>query len=147
MADQLANDYSSLRFTREQIFLDQEEALEVALDFWGPRSGLSAERLTDKDRAFVQGCLLIAVDKSEKAGMLFDLFSSAVNAVPKQSVQELVKSLAKKAAKRWFDNIIDSDPKISAVGKAAVQNSLLSADWRVRWQLDDPTILTNFLVD
>jgi hypothetical protein len=146
MANDIGNEYSNLRFTKEQIFLDSEEALDVAHDFWGSQSGLTADRLTDIDRAFIQGCLLIAVDKSEKAGFLFDLYASAVKAAPKRSVQALVKSLAKKAAKRWFAKIIDNDPKISAVGKAAVQYSVLSTDWRVRWQTGDPTILTDFLI-
>lgn len=141
----LADQYADLRFTKDQIFLDREEALTVAQDFWG--TSVSAESFTDKDLAFVQGCLLIAVDTSEKAGMLFDLYSSAVKAVPKKSVQSLVKSLAKKTAKRWFSKIIDDDPKVSAAGKAAVQYSELTAEWKTRWQTDDPSYLTNFLTD
>jgi hypothetical protein len=144
MAD-LAAQYGHLRFTRDQIFLDREEALTVAQDFWG--TSVAAERFTDKDLAFVQGCLLIAVDTSEKSGMLFDLYSSAVKAVPKKSVQSLVKSLAKRSAKRWFSNIIDDDPKVSAVGKSAVQYSELTAEWRTRWQTEDPSFLTNFLIE
>jgi hypothetical protein len=144
MAD-LAAQYAHLRFTRDQIFLDREEALTVAQDFWG--TSVAAERFTDKDLAFVQGCLLIAVDTSEKSGMLFDLYSSAVKAVPKKSVQSLVKSLAKRSAKRWFSNMIDDDPKVSAVGKSAVQYSELTAEWRTRWQTEDPSFLTNFLIE
>ncbi len=141
----LADQYASLRFTKEQIFLDREEALAVAQDFWGTPA--SAEQFTDKDLAFVQGCLLIAVDTSEKAGMLFDLYSSAVKAAPKKSVQSLVKSLAKKTAKRWFSKIIDDDPKMSAAGKSAVQYSELTSEWKTRWQTDDSTYLTTFLAE
>jgi hypothetical protein len=144
---QLIGSYADLRFTREQIFLDASEALEVAHDFWGPKTGLSADALTDQDRAFVQGCLLIAVDKSEQAGVLFDVFSSFMTAAPRQSVRALVKSLAKKTARRWFDSIIDDDPKISAVGKAAVQNTELTAEWRHRWQLGDTSYLHPFLIE
>jgi hypothetical protein len=139
----------SLRFTRAQIFLSQEEAYEVAMDFWGSQPGMTPAAMTERDRAFVQGCLLIAVDKSEKAGFFFDVFASFMSAAPSRSVQSLVKSLAGRTARRWFSDIIDSDPKVSPVGKSAVLGgrSMYTADWRVRWGVPDPTILTAFLID
>lgn len=140
----LVKEYADLRFTREQLFLDQKETLAVVQDFWG--TSLSADQITDSDRAFVQAALLIAVDKSEKAGFLFDIWASAVKAVPSQSVKKLVMSLAKRTAKRWFKNYIDDTPKISAVGKAAIQYSAFTTEWRMRVSLEDPLELTNFLI-
>jgi hypothetical protein len=138
--------YDDLYFTVEQLFLSQEEALAVAREFWGVGS-LTAASLTDKDRAFIQRSLLIAVDKSEKAGFLFDLYSSATKAAVSQSLKKLVTSLAKKTARRWFKRYIDDTPQISAVGKSAVQYSGYASEWRVRRTVDGgDEWLTNYLV-
>lgn len=139
-----AEPYSDLYFTPEQLFLSREETLEVAGDFFGTGS-LSAGEITDADRAFIQRALLIAVDKSEKAGFLFDLYSAAVSAGVKRSVQSLVKGLAKKTAKRWFSKYIDDTPKISPVGKASIQYSGMGTDWRTRVGTGDTGMLTNYL--
>jgi len=137
--------YADLYFTREQLFLSQAEAFDVASDFWGT-GALTANELTDIDRAFIQRALLIAVDMSEKAGFLYDLYSSAVKATVKKSIVALVKGLAKKTAKRWFKKYIDDTPKISAVGKAGVQYSGMSTEWRIRVGTGDTSMLTNYLI-
>ena len=142
---ELSQEYSDLRFTREQLFLSAEEAMMVIKDFWGGTS-LGTEEVTDIDRAFIQAALMVAVDKSEKAGLLFDVYSSFVKAAPSQSLKKLAVSLAKRMAKRWFRNYIDDDPKVSAVGKAAVQYSAFTTEWKVRVGTGDVTFLTNFLV-
>ncbi len=56
---------------------------------------MGAEQLTEKDRAFIRRALLIAVDMSEKSGVLTDIYHSFVSASVRQSVQSLVISLAK----------------------------------------------------
>ena len=137
--------YADLYFTQEQLFLSPDETLEVASEFFGT-GGLQADDLKDVDRAFIQRALLIAVDKSEKAGLLFDIYSAAVNASVKRSIQSLVKGLATRTAKRWFSNYIDDTPKISAVGKAAVQYSGMSMEWRARVGTKDSTMLPCYLV-
>jgi hypothetical protein len=140
----ISKQYADLVFTPQQIFLSAEECYSVAQDFWS--KSVSVEQFTDRDRAFIQGVLLIAVDKSEKAGFAFDIWSSFVGSAPSRSVQKLVKSLAKKAAKRWFKAFIDSDPEISAVGKSAVQYSAFTSQWKVRVSTGDDSFLSNFLV-
>lgn len=137
--------YGDLYFTREQLFLSQEEALAVAEEFWGTRS-IDAGDLTDRDRAFIQRALLIAVDKSEDASFLFDIWSSFVNASVSRSLRDLVKDLAKRTAERWFNKYIDHDPEISSVGKAAVQYSAYTTQWRLRVAMRDPNQLTSYLV-
>ena len=87
------------------------------------------------------------MDKSEKAGFLFDAYASAVKAVPSRSVKSLVTSLAKRTAKRWFKKYIDDTPKISPAGKSAVQNSFFTTDWKTRVGTEDPSFLTNFLIE
>lgn len=137
--------YPDLFFTREQLFLSPEEALEVASDFWSTGS-LTPAQITDRDRAFIQRALLIAVDLSEKSGFLFDLYHAAVTASIKQSVKSLVRGLAKKTARRWFKKYIDDTPKISPVGKAGVQYSGMTTEWRLRVGLDDSAELQNYLI-
>lgn len=138
-------DYADLRFTREQLFLSQDETVTVVEDFWA--TSFSRDAITDRDRAFVQAALLVAVDKSEKAGFLFDVYASATKAVPSKSVKSLVTSLAKRTAKRWFNKYIDDTPKISPAGKSAVQNSFFTTDWKTRVGTGDPSNLTNFLIE
>lgn len=144
---ELLGEFKNLTFTRGQLFLSPEEAVLVAEEFWGNGNTIPAGEMTDRDRAFLQVALLIAIDRSEKAGLLFDIFSSFVRAAPSSSIKTLVKELAKRTAKRWFASIIDDDPKISAVGKSAVQYSAFTTQWRLRRGSRDPTELTNFLSD
>jgi hypothetical protein len=141
----MADAYADLSFALEQLFLSQEECFDVASDFWTTGS-LTASQLTDRDRAFLQRALLIAVQVSEQAGFLFDLYSSAVKAVPKRSVMALVKGLAKRTAKRFFKQYIDDTPKISAVGKSGVQHSSMGTEWRLRVGMQDDGELTNYLL-
>ena len=140
-----SDQYADLYFTKEQLFIDKRETLEIASDFWGSVT-LSESSVTDFDRAFIQRALLMAVDASEKSSFLFDVFSSAVNGSVKRSIQALVMSLAKKTARRWFKNYIDDTPKINAVGRAALQYSWMGAEWRVRVSTGDVTMLSNYLV-
>lgn len=141
----MANDqYGDLYFTREQLLLSQDETRELALDLLG-RAPLANE-ITDKDRAFVQRVMLIAVDKSEKAGLMFDLYSAAIRGATKQSAQAIVSAFAKKVAKRWFKNYIDDTPKYSAAGRAAVQYSGYATDWRTRVALGSDDDLPNYII-
>ncbi|WP_156256101.1 hypothetical protein [Sandarakinorhabdus oryzae] len=136
--------YPDLYFTKEQILLSEEETVLVANDLFSRAPPVSA--ITLRDRAFIQRCLLIAVDASEKAGMLFDLYSSAVSSVPKQSVKALVKSFAKKVAKRWFKAYLDDTPKYSAAGRAGLQYSQYATDWRSRVSMEDDSFLDNYVI-
>ena len=141
---QLLGEFKGIAFTKEQLVFTDEEYVSIATEFW-PGAPISEEQLTDQDRAFIQVALLVAVDTSEKAGFLFDLWSSFMRAAPSQSLQKLVKALAKKTANRWFKKFIDDTPKVSAVGKAAVQYGAFITEWRLRVGVGDPSMLTNFL--
>jgi hypothetical protein len=142
MAD-LIGKYADLKFTKQQIFLSDDEVRLIAADFWSTCAAI----LTDKDRGFVQGCLLIAVDQSQTAATLFDLFSAVVGAAPSRSVAKLVRDLAKRTAMRWFESYLHGDPRISAVGRSGVLYSALTAEWKTRIAADDTDYLTNFLLD
>ena len=141
---QLTGEYRDLVFTREQLVMSDEDYIAVATEFW-PGARITSDQLTDRDRAYIQAALLVAVDRSEKAGMMFDLFTSVVRGAPSQSLKKIVTDFGKRVAKRWFKSYLDDTPKISAVGKAAVQYSAFLTEWRLRIGMDDPNELTNFL--
>lgn len=136
--------YPDLFFTPEQIMLTAEETILVAQDLF--HRAPPADVITLRDRAFIQRCLLIAVDASEKAGIFFDLYSAAISSVPKQSVKALVKSFSRKVAKRWFKNYLDDTPKYSAAGRAGLQYSQYATDWRSRVSLEDDSYLDNYVI-
>lgn len=137
--------YPDLFFTRQQLMLTREETVVLSKDIFGRSPPV--DQITDIDRAYIQRVLLIAVDTSEKAGLLFDLYGAALKGITKQSVQAIVTGFAKKVAKRWFSNYIDDTPKYSAAGRAALQYSQYATDWRARISLEDTSFLGNYLVD
>lgn len=137
--------YPDLRFTSDQLMLDQTETVEVAE--WIFSSSVPAEQITDKDRAFVQRALLITIDLSEKSSALFDVFASFVSKAPSRSVIKIVGNLAQRTAKRWFKEYLDSSPKISATGRSGfLYKSNMPMEWRVRVNLGDPGMLSNYLL-
>ena len=84
---------------------------------------------------------------SEKAGFLFTIYSDAIRASVKGSVQDLVKNILEKTAARWFKKkYLHESPKISAVGKAGIQNSAMATVWGVRVGTNDVSMLTNYLI-
>lgn len=133
--------YEDLRFTPEQLYFSDAEYKIIAQDFFAA----APETLTNRDRAFLQAALFIAIDKSEKAGFVFEMFKSFVSAAPSQSVTKLLKKLASSGAKYAFKRYIDNDPKYSAVGKAGVQYSPFATEWKMRVSMGDAGNLTNFL--
>lgn len=138
----LHDTYDDLRFTPDQLYLSDEEYREISRDFFGndgPRT------LTNRDRAFLQAALFIAVDKSEKAGLLFEVYRSFMSAAPSRSISKLARKLATTAAKQAFSQYIDNDPKYSAVGRAGVQYSGFATHWRTRIGTGDTSLLPNFL--
>lgn len=138
----LASTYDDLRFSPSQLYFTDEEYRAISREFFGSEG---PDTLTDRDRAFLQAALFIAVDKSEKAGLIFSMYKSFVSAVPSQSLTKLIKKLVVNGAKQAFKNYIDDDPKYSAVGRAGVQYSPFSTEWRLRVGVGDESYLTNFL--
>jgi hypothetical protein len=138
----LGQAYSDLRFSPDQLYFSDDEYNSIATEFFG---NAGPETLTNRDRAFLQAALFVAVDTSEKAGLVFSMYRAFVSAAPSMSIKKLLKKLATSAAKTAFKDYIDNDPKYSAVGRAGVQYSAFSTEWRLRVALDDPGSLTNFL--
>jgi hypothetical protein len=138
----LQDTYSDLRFTPSQLYFSDEEYREISRDFFG-NSG--PDTLTNRDRAFLQAALFIAVDKSEKASLLFDIYRSFVSSAPSRSIIKLAQKLATTGAKHAYSQYIDNDPKYSAVGRAAIQYSGFSTHWRVRIGTGDTSLLPSFL--
>lgn len=138
-------EYADLYFTREQLMLSREETVEVANDLMN--CAPPVDMVTDRDRAFVQRALLITVDRSEKALALFDIFASFMTKAPSGSVLKIVKSLAKKTARRWFKRYLDDDPKYNAIGRAGfLYYSPMPMEWRVRVGSADPDMISNYLI-
>ena len=133
----LGQAYSDLRFSPDQLYFSDDEYNSIATEFFG---NAGPETLTNRDRAFLQAALFVAVDTSIRA-------AAAVRgrAAPSMSIKKLLKKLATSAAKTAFKDYIDNDPKYSAVGRAGVQYSAFATEWRLRVALDDPGSLTNFL--
>ncbi len=139
---QLADQFPDIRFGPNQLYLSDEDYRAIATDFW-PNHNLNGS-LTNIDRAFIQAALFVCVNKSEQALAFFDLFAAFVSSAPSLSVRTLVRKLATTAAKREFQAYIDDTPKYSAVGKAAIQYSEFSTQWRTRVALNDTSFLDNF---
>lgn len=138
----LPQQFPDLRFAPENLYFSDEEYNSIAKEFFG-NSG--PDTLTNRDRAFLQAALFVAVDKSEKAGALFGIWTSFVTATPSQSLVKLAKKLAQTGAKYLYAAYIDDDPKYSAVGRAGVQYSAFTTEWRVRVGTGDTSMLSNFL--
>lgn len=136
--------YPELWFTPEQLFLSKEEASEAAQRIF--LQTLPANKLTNRDLAFIQRHLLIAVDLSEKAAFLFDIYSSFFQGASSNSLKKIVRSLAMKTGKRWFSNILDDTPKISLIGVTGVRQSFASTEWKLRIAMADERELTNYLI-
>ena len=140
----LSSSYPDLRFTKAQLYFTDEEYKSIALDFWNnaPKGALD-----DRDRAFLQAALFVAIDKSEKAGLIFSFYRAFVSSVPSQSVLVLLRKLTSVGAKHAFGKYIDKDPKYSAAGRAGVQYSAFSTQWKLRVGVGDSSFLDNFFVN
>jgi hypothetical protein len=135
--------YDDLRFTPEQLYFTDMEYASIAKEFFGIEGPKDA--YTNRDRAFLQAALFVAVDKSEKAKLLFDIWSSFVSAAPSGSITKLMKKLVQSGAKYTFSAYIDDSPKYSAIGRAGVQYGPFITQWRLRVGVGDVSALDNFL--
>ena len=138
----LTETFSDLRFTPDQLYFSDVEYREISREFFyrdGPAT------LTNRDRAFLQAALFVAVDTSENASLLFEIWRSFVSAAPSRSIMKLLRKLATTGAKHSFSKYIDNDPKYSAVGLAGVRYSAFATEWRVRVGTGDTSLLSNFL--
>lgn len=139
----LSQAYDDLRFSPNELYFTDEEYASIAREFFGTEGPKDA--YTNRDRAFLQAALFVAVDKSEKAKLLFDIFSGFITAAPSGSMKSLLQKLVKAGAKYAFSAYIDDDPKFSAAGRAGVQYSAFSTQWRTRVGVGDVTLIDNFL--
>lgn len=143
MSQSLAQMFPDLRFPPEHLYFTDDEYAAVAREFFGNEG--PKDRYTNRDRAFLQAALFVAVDKSEKAKLLFDLWSSLMTAAPSGKITTLMRKLAQSGARYAYSAYIDDSPKYSPAGRAGVQYSAFATHWRARVSLDDTSFLDNFL--
>lgn len=129
-------------FTSDEITVDQEQAFRLLKFFW-LEPGVVPGSLTIDDRAFAQGLLLEAIDRSYAMGYVETIFKHFFMKVPTnfKDVEEIVKSFAKAAVKQWFKHATGKDledPKIYESVRATIANSFYSA-WKIRLQTGELT--------
>ena len=93
------------RFTPGEVILTGPDAHSV-LRFFSITPGISPERLTMEDRAFVQALLVQAIDLSFDSAYVAVLFNPA-GSTPLSSVEDIVfvlERFAFRAAMHWFEN-------------------------------------------
>lgn len=123
------------KFRPDELVLSHQEAWQVLVYFFGGNAGMVPGWLTDEDRSFAQALLLEAVDKSYAMSWVQTLFEAS--AKPNASVQGILKSLAKKAARDWLSNAKPTD-LASAKIYASVKNQL-TRNWRSAWAIRTET--------
>lgn len=138
----LPQQFPDLRFTPSQFYFTDDEYRTISRELLAREANFT---LTDRDKAFLQAALFVAVDTSEKASWLFELYRAATSAAISQSLRTLVSKLAQSGAKQAFSNYIDDTPKYSAVGRAGILYSAFGTEWRIRVGTGDASMLSNFL--
>lgn len=144
-------EYENLGFKPGEIVVTNTQAWSVARVFW-PKSPIRPDALTQKDLAFIQAALIIAIDTSYVSPGLCNLLTSHPKGFTKlsgpiQVIVELVKMSTKKSVKKWFHYAKDHDlqnPKINALGIASVQSSFFITEWRDRVALESDEHLRDF---
>jgi hypothetical protein len=118
-------------FSGDQIVLDNQEAWQILVFFFGGNASLSPASLTDNDRSFAQALLIEAIDASEDMSWIEAIFRSAMK--PNASVKSIIKSLIKKAVKDWFKHA-NKDKLDNPTIYQSVKNQL-TVNWRSAWQI------------
>lgn len=128
-------------FAKGEIYLSGDEAASV-LRFFFPNDQLPGP-LTDEDRGFAQALLLEAVDKSYAMSFVQDIYDVFYGKVPTgfDTIKDMLKDFAKKAAKTWFDHATGKDlqdPKIYNAVKVSLTANFRSV-WAIRLQTGELT--------
>lgn len=119
------------KFNSAELALNNQEAWQVLVFFFGGNAGTAPGWLNDNDRSFAQALLLEAVDKSYAMSWVETLFSSAMKLNP--SVKDILKALAKKALKDWLKSANPTD-----LSEAKIYQSVrdrLRLNWRSAWEI------------
>lgn len=130
---------SDLRpFAPDEILLTPEQAWQVLRFFW-PSTDVTPGSLTAEDRAFAQGLLVEAIDRSYEMGYVESLFRSffPVGVAPTfAGIRKAVKEFAKRALKQWFRHATGKDlkdPKIYESVRVTLARNFRST-WEIRRQ-------------
>lgn len=111
-------------FTAEELILDEEEAKQV-LVFFFPADGTLIEgmSMTASARAFAQGLLVEAIDRSYAMGYVEALFSSI-----RRRPLPMLRKFARKASAHWFKHATLRDLMNAKIYETVRQQ--LSANFR-----------------
>jgi hypothetical protein len=124
-------------FRPDEILISADDANTILRFFFGSQVSPSGE-LTGEDIAFAQALLLEAIDKSYVMGYVQIVFDSFYMKVPGSfdSVEDIAKDFAKKAARHWFDHATGKDlanPKIyESIRRVIIVN--FRSVWVIRMQ-------------
>ena len=129
-------------FKGDAIQLTQQEAWDILRFFW-PSTNVRPGTLTEMDRAFAQGLIVEAIDKSYHFGftlILYKVFGKGIAPDFKKIAKMVVKFCAK-ALLHWFKYATKQDlrkPKIfESVRRDLARN--FKSSWKIREQGGDLT--------
>lgn len=127
----MAIDTRLRKFSKSEVVLNDMEAWQVLVFFFGGNAGTTPRWLTPQDRAFAQALLVKAVDASKQLSWIQELWSSTAN--PSTGVRSVLRSLATKAARDWLASRKPEDFKDAKI-YTMVKNEL-TRSYRSTWQI------------
>jgi hypothetical protein len=137
-----SNDIYLRHFEPADIVISADDANLILRFFFGNNVPPGAQ-LTAGDVAFAQALFLEAIDKSYAMGYVHALYDCFYMKIPGSfdSVIDMAKSFAKKAAKQWFDHATGEDltnPRIYAAVRGMISANFQSV-WAIRMQTGELT--------
>ena len=123
-------------FSGSEIVLEDHEAWVILEFFFGGDVGLKPGQITEKDRSFAQALLVEAIDKSYAMSWIETLWKRSVK--PNASAKGIIKALAKKALKDWFNDKdakswTNKDGEFPELYQSVVNQ--LTRNWRSEWRI------------
>lgn len=113
------------------VYISDEEALDILVWFFGGNVGISLSAITYNDRSFAQALMIEAIMASKRMSVVEGLFRSFTK--PPKSIASALKQIAKIAVKAIWDHLKPVDlekPKIYASIKTQ-----LARNWRSPWMI------------
>lgn len=128
-------DWKLRHFSQDEIIISSDDANLILRFFFGGDVPPAAE-LTGEDVEFAQALFLEAIDKSYAMGYVHIIYDVFYMKIPGSfdSVKDMAKEFAKKAAKHWFDHATGMDldkPEIYAAIRGQLIASFRSV-WKIR---------------
>jgi hypothetical protein len=119
------------KFSGPEIVLNQQQAWQVLVFFFGGNAGAVPGWLTDNDRSFAQALLVEAVDASYQISWIQTLMTSALT--PNPSITGILAHLALKAGRDWLQSRNPANFKDAKIYKMVKDQ--LTLNWRSAWQI------------